>query len=269
MAVLSSGIGVAVAATPIDVDTSPLPSADIIFLGEVHGHPQHHANQAALIVRLQPRALVFEMLSPEQAQSIPRELRDDQEALGAWLAWEDSGWPDFAFYHGLMMASPDAELRGAEFPRAAARTAMDRPIAAVFGDDAAAFGLDRPLPPEEQMQREGLQFDAHCAALPDSMMPYFVNVQRLRDAYLARAALQAWQDTGGPVVVVTGTGHARTDWGAPALLARAAPELAVLSIGQFEATIHDSAIDGQDDLPHDFWIITAPHPRPDPCDAFK
>ena len=98
--------------------------------------------------------------------------------------------------------------------------------------------------------------------LPDSLLPGMVAIQRLRDALLAEAALRAFTDTGGPVVVITGTEHARTDIGAPLKLARAAPEITQLSLGQFEHA-QDTA------PPHDLWIVTDPHPRPDPCGAFR
>jgi hypothetical protein len=89
----------------------------------------------------------------------------------------------------------------------------------VFPGDAARFGLTEALDPDEQAAREAEQQEAHCNALPEEILPGFVEAQRLRDAALAEAALAALADTGGPVVVVTGNGHARADWGVPALLA--------------------------------------------------
>jgi len=62
--------------------------------------------------------------------------------------------------------------------------------------------------------------------------------------------------------VITGNGHARTDWGAPALIGLAAPQ-----VGVFSVAILEQAPDG--DLPADAWIMTAPHDRPDPCDGFR
>ena len=41
--------------------------------------------------------------------------------------------------------------------------------------------------------------------------------------------------TGGPVVVITGNGHARTDWGAPHYVSKAAPGVRVFALGQGEA----------------------------------
>jgi uncharacterized iron-regulated protein len=63
-------------------------------------------------------------------------------------------------------------------------------------------------------------------------------------------------------VVVTGNGHARTDWGVPALLALAAPEVGVFALGQFEA-------EPQTEVPFDAWAVADPVDRPDPCAAFR
>jgi uncharacterized iron-regulated protein len=103
---------------------------------------------------------------------------------------------------------------------------------------------------------------AHCDTLPASMLPGMVEAQRLRDAALARAARRALAETGGPVAVITGNGHARRDRGVPALLARAAPGLSVVSIGQLKAPPSSAA-------PFDFWLVTEPADRGDPCAAFE
>ena len=238
-----------------------LPPADVVFLGEVHDNPSHHDNQARAIAAIGPAALVFEMLTDVQASAIPSPLPTQAE-LREILDWDNSGWPDFAMYFPLFAAAPDASVFGAGLPRDAARAAMDQPLDQVFSGDAARFGLTDSLPTDQQTTREELQARAHCDALPDDLLPGMVAIQRLRDAILAEAALRAVTQTGGPVVVITGTGHARTDWGAPYLLAQAAPELRLLSIGQFEA-------EPENDPPYDYWVVTAPHPRPDPCEMFR
>ncbi len=242
-------------------ELTTLPRADVVFLGEVHDNPAHHDNQARAIRSIAPAALVFEMLTPERAARVPSPL-PDMPGLEALLDWDASGWPDFAMYYPLFAAAPDARIFGAELPREQARAALSDGVEAHFPADPARFGLDAPLPDDEQAAREGLQDDAHCNALPPEMLPGMVAIQRLRDAMLAEAALRAHRDTGGPVVVITGTGHTRTDWGAPAALALAAPELSLLSVGQYEGPLDASP-------PNDLWLVTDPHPRPDPCAAFQ
>ncbi len=239
-----------------------VPQADVVIIGEVHDNPAHHVNQAEIVAGLAPAALVFEMLLPEQAAAVTPALRDDAAALADAVDWEGRGWPDFAMYHPIFTAAPEASVHGGDWPRDEVRQAVSDGAAAVFGDGAARFGLDQPLPAQEQGRREALQAAAHCDALPEAMLPGMVEAQRLRDAALAQAALDAFEAAGGPVVVITGTGHARRDWGVPALLGVAAPELSVFSIGQFE-------VDPGPDAPFDRVIVTEQVERADPCEAFR
>ncbi len=236
--------------------------ADIVVLGEVHDNPAHHLNQARAVAALRPAALVFEMLTRDQAARATDTARADADTLGAALGWAEAGWPDFAMYWPIFGAAPEAEIRGAAVPRGEARRVFEAPLAEVFGAGAARYGLDRPLPEAQQATREAEQMAAHCDALPGDMLPGMVAAQRLRDAVLADAALAALRDTGGPVAVITGSGHARTDYGVPAKLALAAPDVTVLSLGQLERPAGA-------DQPFDLWIVTDAAPREDPCAAFR
>lgn len=244
----------------------PLPQVDVVILGEVHDNPYHHRWQAEAVAEVRPAALVFEMVLPEQAAEVTPELRDDAAALAAALDWEARGWPDFDMYHPIFTAAPAAAVFGADMPRETVRAALADGAAAVFDTlfpgEAARYGLTEDLPEAEQAAREAGQARAHCGAMPAEMLPGMVEAQRLRDAALARAAVRAHQATGGPVAVITGTGHARTDWGLPAALAQAAPELTVYSVGQFES-------DPGPDAPFDRVRVTAPVDRPDPCATFR
>ncbi len=250
-------------------DIGHLPPADVVFLGEVHDNPQHHRGQALAISAIRPKAAVFEMLTPEQAARITPARLKDEAALEKALGWNVSGWPDFSLYYPVFqaLAETGARFYGAAKPRNEARKAFDNGAAKVFGAQASRFGLDRPLPPEQLQHRIDEQYEAHCQAMPREMMGGMVEAQRLRDAALAQAALKAYQQTGGPVVVITGNGHARKDWGAPALLHKAAPDLALLSVGFLE-TDAEADVDPQQP-PYDLWVYTEPAPREDPCKAFQ
>ncbi len=246
----------------------PLPPDDaraaaIVFLGEQHDNPAHHSVQARWVAELSPKTVVFEMLTPEQAARITKDDIESKERLEAALDWANSGWPDFAMYHPIFLAAPDAMFVGAGVPRAQVRAMMDKDLADVFGPEASArFGLDKTLPDDQQTAREDLQRAAHCDALPEEMLPMMVGVQRLRDAALARAALDALDATGGPVAVITGNGHARDDWGAPYLVRFAAPDVKVFSLGQGEA--------GQVPVGAFGTVVDGPGvDRGDPCDAFR
>lgn len=241
-------------------DLDALPGADVWFLGEVHDNAAHHLGQARAVVALAPKALVFEMIGPEIGGLPPY---DDAAALERALNWGE-GWPDFAMYHPIFLAAPDARIYGAEVPRDRARRAFSEGAAAVFGPGAARFGLDSPLPSEDQAAREEEQFAAHCGAMPPIISRGMVEAQRLRDAALAEAAARALEETGGPVAVITGNGHARRDHGAPALLAAAVPGLRILSLGQIER-----GGEAPENPPYDLWLLTDPAPREDPCAGLK
>lgn len=234
-------------------------NAQIVILGEQHDNPDHHKRQAQWVQEHAPKALVFEMLTPQQAARADVDW-DTQAELDAVLEWSASAWPAFDMYYPIFAAAPNAVIYGAGVPRAKLREELGRPIAS--HPLAAQFGLDKPAAPEEQAAREAGQAVAHCGALPEEMLPVMVDAQRLRDAALADAALRALRHTGGPVVIITGNGHARTDWGVPALLAYAAPEIEVFSLGQGEG---GAASGGTFTLTLD----DAPAPaREDPCAAF-
>lgn len=233
--------------------------AQVVVLGEQHDNPVHHERQAAWTQALAPSALVFEMLTPEQAEKANFDWQD-QAGLDAAIGWTGTDWPSFDMYFPIFEAAKGARIYGALLPREQLRAALERPLAA--HPLAAGFGLDQPADPDQQAAREALQARAHCDALPLEMLPVMVDAQRLRDAALADAALRALRDTGGPVVVITGNGHARTDWGMPALMAFAAPDVSVFALGQGEA--------GADVTGSFALTLDAPAPqRGDPCAAFK
>jgi uncharacterized iron-regulated protein len=234
----------------------------VLILGEVHDNPHHHEGQAEAVAALRPAAIVFEMLTPGQAEAAVPAIRGDADALGAALDWAGSGWPDFAMYYPIFAAAPGAAVYGAGVPREEVRRAVAEGAAVVIGDDAASFGLDQPLPEAEMAERITEQAEAHCDALPVEMLPGMVEAQRLRDTALARAVLRALDETGGPVAVITGNGHARRDRGVPAYLEAARPGLEIVSLGQFE-----EAPEGE--VPFDFWRVTEPAERDDPCEAFR
>ena len=160
----------------------------------------------------------------------------------------------------MFEATGSAVIYGMALPADLVNRAVIEGSAAVFGSDAARFGLAVDLPHAEQRARERLQQDAHCGMLPESLLPGMVEAQRLRDAAFARTTLEAVEKSGKPVIVITGTGHARDDWGMPAALGVAAPQLEVMTIGQFEESVPAAAR-------FDHTLVSSPAPRKDPCEA--
>ncbi|WP_264212444.1 ChaN family lipoprotein [Leisingera thetidis] len=239
-----------------------LRGADVVILGEVHDNAIHHQRQAELLAALQPKAVVWEMITAEQAAGLDPASLTDAEQVARDLDWANSGWPEFSLYAPAFAAASGAGQYGALVPRAEASSALEQGVAAYFGAKAAArFGLDQPLPEAEQAAREADQQANHCNAMPAEMLPLLVDFQRLRDASLAAATDKALAETGGPVAVITGNGHARIDRGLAVYLARARPDAEIRSLGQSE----DGQISGTFDL-----VLEAPAAaRPDPCLVFQ
>ena len=238
-----------------------LRAADVVIIGERHDNPVHHEWQARIISALSPRGLAFEMApraKEEAANSARAEGRDLEKALD----WENSGWPDWAMYQPLFEAAPDAVIAGGGIPRDTLRASVGDGAAAAFGDGSLRYQLEIPLSEDMQEAMETEQAEAHCGALPPVMLPGMVEAQRLRDAAFADAALRLHEQGDGPVVLIVGNGHARTDRGAPLYLGRAAPGLDVVAIGllEFENT--------PEGVPFDYAIYTPKHDRGDPCEAF-
>jgi uncharacterized iron-regulated protein len=233
--------------------------AQIVILGEQHDNPDHHKRQAEWVAALGPTALVFEMLAPAQEPSAD-ETWETQAELDAILGWSATDWPSFDMYFPIFAAAPEAAVWGAGLTRADLQGPLEQPLS----EHALArvFGLDQSADPQEQAARERLQADAHCGALPEEILPMMVDAQRLRDVSLANAALEALDRYGAPVVVITGNGHARADWGAPAFIAFAEPDVTVFTLAQGE---EGGAVQGAFNLTLD---ATAPE-RGDPCAAFN
>lgn len=250
---------VASASEPIVIELPP--DADIYLLGEIHDDARHHRRQGAIAKFLRPKALVFEMVPATLDLDLSTVDTSDLNALDAATGWSDWGWPDLAAYQQIFQAAPNARVYGMALPREEVRRAVGEGAAVVFGDAAETYGLTDALPVEEQSTRENLQDEGHCNALPPEMLPGFVEAQRLRDAAFTQRTLDAYEAVGGPVVVITGNGHAR-DWGMPAFFARVAPELKVVALGQIYSDREADA--------YTHTMLSPPVERDtDPCDAFK
>lgn len=265
LALLAAVVGAPAGADTPEAVAAAARDAAIVVLGEIHDNPAHHAAQAAIVAALDPAAIVFEMI-PRAAEDEANRLRRagaERSALAEAIGWDALGWPDFAFYAPILEAAPGALVVGAGQPATDVRRAAAEGAAASFGPDAGRYGLDRALPAPDQAEREAAFAAAHCGKLPAAMLPGMVEAQRFRDAGLADAALRARRLTGdGQVVVIAGSGHADRAWGMPAMLAVAAPDLRVFSLGQTEG---GAAPDGDFDA-----VLSAAAPeREDPCAAFE
>lgn len=230
--------------------------AEIIVLGEVHDNPHAHLVQAEFLRKISPKAVVFEMLGPIEGMAANGVDRTDLDAIAEVSRWEESGWPPFDLYAPVFEAIGNAGILGAAIPDFLVSLAVSSSASDVFGGNGDRFGLHLPLPPEQRKDRKNLQFAVHCEAIPRALTSGLVEAQRLRDAVFAKVTLDALNRYGAPVVLIAGFGHARLDWGVPAAIKTANPNLNVFSI---------SIMESETDAPFDQVVIVPSVERPNPC----
>ncbi|MEM9139853.1 MAG: ChaN family lipoprotein [Pseudomonadota bacterium] len=248
-----------------------LRSADVVVLGEVHDNPQHHAIQASLVEALAPSGLAVEMIprASEEGIAVFLDQGGDYGEIGPAIGWTKLGWPDWALYRPVFEAAEGAVITGGALSRRRIRQALDdgaEAAAAAAADPVLIRALADGLPDRAQQAMVKDMIVAHCNKLPASAARTMVEAQRLRDASFAGAALRARQ-AAGPVVLITGTGHARADRGVPLYLERLAPDLKVMTVGFLESDL--AAVTAGADQPFDAVVVTLPAPREDPCLAFQ
>ena len=255
-----------------------LVQARFVLLGEKHDNADHHRLQARLVGALSASGrkptLAFEMLDVEQQPAVEAWLAQrpaDVDALARAVTWERSGWPDWALYRPLFATGLEHGLRivGANLPRTRVRQLVNQGPEALDAETRARLGLDAPLPPDVDQAMRAEMRDSHCGQLPESMEEPMVLAQRARDAQMADRLLSTASPDGA--LLITGTGHARTDRGVPAQLARRSPQSPVRSLAFLEvepgmALPPDPA--SSEKPPYDYvWFTPAPQ-REDPCNAF-
>lgn len=244
-----------------------LGAAQVVLLGETHDNPDHHALQAwavRVLVAAGGRPKVgFEMIDRDRQADLDSAVHD-LDGLGQALRWTERGWPDWRMYRPIALAALAAggSLSAANLPADLTRLIARRAEPAGL---AERLGLDLPLPDEIAAALADEIRTSHCNMMPDSAIPAMVRVQRARDAEMAETVVALARSPGpGPVVLIAGAGHARTDRGVPERLRRIAPDLAVFSLGlvETEAAVTDPALEA---MPFDAVWFTGRAEREDPC----
>ncbi|RAU20845.1 hypothetical protein CU669_16370 [Paramagnetospirillum kuznetsovii] len=248
-------------------------SAGIVALGESHDNPDHHALQAWVVRRLvaagrRPVA-AFEMVDTDRQGDLDANS-GDLAVLGTALDWEKRGWPDWSLYRPIAEAilGGGGGLVAANLPLATTRDIAKGKDSA---DTRARYGLDEAPSAAVQAAMAKEIRDGHCNLLPEDSVAPMVRVQRARDAALAEAvAMQATRPEVGPVVLIAGSGHVRSDRGAPARLRDMVPSIRILAVAFLEVddTETDAAaasrFDGQA-APFDAVWFTGKAAREEPC----
>ena len=201
-----------------------LSGARFVLLGEKHDNADHHRLQLSVLHSLIAAGglagVAFEMIDASRAGKLAgiadQDFADD-EALRAWLAW-DEGW-NWAFYSPLLLAALDAGL----------------PLRAANVDESAIMEIYQgggPALPDafDEAAMDKLYADideSHCGLLPESQFPAMVRVQQSRDFAMANAlrSIDDVDDEDSPAVLIAGNYHARQDLGMPNFLLALDPDL--------------------------------------------
>lgn len=231
--------------------------ADLVLLGEQHDNPHHHRRRGELLAELGPAAVVLAEHMPAPAQvGAAGELESRLAAAGFDArAWQ---WP---LHRPLFAAVLDRglPLRGANADIALVRRVSregEAALPAPWRERLAAA----PLPADAQASLDRDLVDGHCGHLGAARLPAMRLAQRLRDASMAQAMLDAG---GRPAVLVAGNGHVRMDHGVPQLLRAWRPAATVVAVGFAEEGAEPA---GQ---PYTHLWITPGVQRGDPCAGFR
>jgi uncharacterized iron-regulated protein len=247
-------------------------AADYALLGETHDNPVHHALQARLLELASRRApkpaLAMEQIDREYQPAIDAARAKGASAAGIAEAGHiASGWQWKRYEPLIAFALEQGErIIAANYSRARSRGVMAGGIAALGPEEAHRLAVEEVWSRERNAKLRSLIVEGHCGQ-DDPIVDSIVNVQRVRDALMADAILEAPR-----TVAVIGRGHARADVGVPLYLARRAPGKRVLSVGLVE--VEDGKAQPQD-YPdaaagvHDLVWFTARAGRGDPCESFK
>jgi uncharacterized iron-regulated protein len=188
--------------------------AQIVYLGESHDNPHHHADQArvleAMLAGGARPALAFEMLDQDQQPALEDAMRAgaDPAAVGRRLGWADRGWPDFEMYRPLFDLARGYGLPvvATDLDHQTLRRIAKEGLGALPADERSR--LASRLSPEADRER-GIARDieaAHCGLLPSRVVPGMVDAWHARNVTMARRILQALERA-PQVVVIVGRGH--------------------------------------------------------------
>jgi uncharacterized iron-regulated protein len=271
-------------AEPLTPDklAAELATAAFVLLGEKHDNPDHHRLQGWVVAALASAgrrpAVVWEMITQEQAPALAAYLAQpgrDAGGLGPAIAWEKTGWPAWPLYQPIAVASLAGGLTIAagDLDTATKRSIGRQGLDTLPAEWRQARGLDVAYSADDAASLQRELVDSHCGMLPTAALGRMSDVQRSRDAEMARRMIEAGSVDGA--VLIAGGGHVRRDRAVPWHLARLAPGRAVATLGFVET------IRGQDDprlyardsanAPplYDFIWLTPRVDENDPCAAHR
>jgi len=242
-------------------------TADVLYLGELHDNPEHHAIQARVLAAVavggRP-AVGLEMVDETRQAELDAAVRGTGDAaeVDRRLEWQKRGWPDFAMYWPLLAL---ARARGL------ATVALDLDpglTRRVSRDGLGAAGLDaarlRSALPDDPARDQAITRrirSAHCDMVSESRAARMLDSWYARNVVIARRLAGALERS-PQVVVIIGRGH-QSPGGVPDQLAALRPGTRQLVVAFVETT---DAPDREPAAPTaDIVWRTGGRERADPC----
>ncbi len=242
--------------------------ARVVYLGESHDNPTHHAHQAHVLQALlnagvRP-ALAFEMLTQDQQREVDEAMRlaDGAAALDARLRWRERGWPDFGMYQPLFELALRLRLPviAADLDPGTVRRIAKAGLGVLPEAERAQLASRLRPDPAREARLEREIAEAHCGSLPAVAIPFMVQAWHTRNVVMARRIGQALEE-GRRVVVIVGRGHLERG-GLPDQLNALRPGAPQLVVDFVEAAAGDSM--PPPGSSHIRWLTPAVD-RGDPC----
>ncbi len=220
-------------------------AADVIYLGEQHGNPHHHAAQLKIVTDLvaagRRPAIAFEFVTVPQTSELmsfvssPQVSAHDNAAvrrLRDELGWQaGTEWRD---YGPLLEFARAQRLRvaGIDLPQSLRRRISRVGIDGLNAVERSQFpdsGLVDPA--YQQLMHERLNA-AHCGfASPELVARLYATWLARNDTMTMAVTALAAEQPLEPVVVILGLGHVENNMGVYQRVAQRAPTLRQLNIG--------------------------------------
>ncbi|MDH5572561.1 MAG: ChaN family lipoprotein [Gammaproteobacteria bacterium] len=247
-----------------------------LFLGETHDNISHHQHQAEIInyfSRVKADASVhYEMIDDIQYDSFRKLKIESADQLITILEKVEKGWDYSVMYRPVFEQTLQAgyKIYSANLNRTSVRHIFKE------GEEKIPANIkqqmDKVSLTEKQIQsmRDDV-IEGHCHNIPESMINPMILSQRVRDASMSLSLLKS---KSAHRLLITGSGHARNDRGAPVYIDANNKQNDLVSIGFIEV-IKDKYTPeeyikrwGDDTLPFDYVWFTPRFDRDDPCVGF-
>jgi uncharacterized iron-regulated protein len=216
-------------------------------------------------------------LDPVLTNTLARPSVTSDEVREA-IRWDESGWPEWNLYAPVFEAALLSHLliAAADLGRSSIDSIRREGLGALDPALVAHLGLDTPLSREQRLALTDQIREAHCGHAPGHLIGRMVDVQRARDAHMARRLMDASRlSPTGSAVLIAGIEHIRRDWGGLLYLSRWVPEADIASVGFIEV------VEGQTapaetlterygaTVPLDYVWFTPRIDDSDPCEKFR